>query len=70
MMSAYLHLDSWAGHTKHEVELVRRTPKRFRVKLLVDCLKGKRGTVLNVPKSAVTFEDDRDKAVNEPGQTS
>lgn len=57
---AYLHINSWAGHSKHEVEIVGETPKRYRVKLLSDCplagrnRQGKAGEVVLVPKYAVT----------------
>ena len=62
-MTARLHIDSFAGRRKVEVEIVGETPKRYRVRLLADCKlpgrnrKGKTGDVVLVPASAVTVED-------------
>jgi hypothetical protein len=56
---ATLHLNSWAGHSTSNVEILKETPKRFKIKLLKDCLKGKSGKILYVPKYAVSnIEDD------------
>lgn len=51
---AKLHLNSWAGHTTHQCEILKETPKRYKIKLLEDSLKGKVGTVIYVPKYAIT----------------
>lgn len=48
-----LHLESWAGHTTTPVRIVRETPKRFWVILDADCIKGKAGTSIYVPKHAI-----------------
>ena len=57
-MAARLHLNSWAGHTTTPVEILKETPKRYQVKLLADCLKGKAGTVLYVPKYAIAKDEE------------
>ena len=61
-MTARLHIDSFAGRSTVSVEIVGETPKRYRVRLLADCLlpnrrRGKTGDVVLVPASAVTVED-------------
>jgi len=48
-----LYLNSWAGRTETPVAILKETPKRYKVQLLADCLKGKAGTVLYAPKYAV-----------------
>ena len=48
-----LCLDSWAGRTETEITILKETPKRYKVRLEADCLKGKKGAVLYVPKYAV-----------------
>jgi hypothetical protein len=50
----YLHLESWAGRTKKPVEILKETPTRYKVKLLADCMKGKKDSILYVPKNAIT----------------
>lgn len=52
----YLHLNSWAGQTKSQVRIIKETPKRYRVELLEDCMKGKKGAVILVPKYAISKE--------------
>lgn len=52
-----LYLNSWAGRTETPVKILKETPKRFRVELLQDCLKGKKGRVLYVPKYAIGKRD-------------
>ena len=54
---ALLHLNSWAGHTAHKCEIVSTTRKRYRIKLLEKCLKGDKGAILSVPKSAQSFPE-------------
>lgn len=56
-MPAYLHYESWAGHSKIPVEIIRETLRRFKVRLLKDCMKGKAGRELYVPKYAVSRND-------------
>jgi len=55
-MKYYLHLNSWAGHTKTPVEIIKVTKKKATVRLLKDCIKAKRGSVMKVPRYALTFE--------------
>ena len=50
-----LHLDSFAGRSASQVEIIRVNPKTYRVKLLEDCMKGKKHAILNVPKDAVSI---------------
>lgn len=60
----YIHLNSWAGHTKVAVSYVGQTAKKVRVRLLQDArLPGrpvKAGDVVLVPKDAVTWGDEWD----------
>lgn len=53
-MIGYIHFESWAGHTKHKVEILKETPKRFKVKLLEDCIGHKTGEVIYAPKYTVS----------------
>jgi len=59
-MKAFLHTNSWAGHGKTPVEIIKETPKRFRVKLLEDTTlpgrnrSGKAGQEILVPKYAIS----------------
>ena len=53
MRRAYLHLNSWAGHTKHLVTIIRETPKRYEIELRENCIKGRIGKIITVPKYAV-----------------
>lgn len=46
-------IDSWAGRTVVEVEILGRTPKRTRVRFLADNPKGKAGDVRMVAHDAV-----------------
>lgn len=55
-MKATLHLDTYAGRTKTPVEIIKETPKRYQVRLLADCAKGRSGDILYAPKYAVTRE--------------
>ena len=62
-MSAVLVLDGWAGRERHPVEILKETPKRYKIKLLSDCtLPGARrkqaGDVVYVPKYAVRQESE------------
>lgn len=57
MKTAKLHLNSWAGHTTHAVEILKETPKRIKIRLLEDCLKGKAGKILYAPKYSITEGD-------------
>lgn len=59
-MTAYLHLDSWAGRAKKRVEIIKETPKQYKVRLLEDSMKGRAGKELYVPKYAIGFEVDNE----------
>jgi hypothetical protein len=52
----WLHFDSWAGRTRHRVEILSETPQRYRVRLLERALRHPAGKVLLPPKHAVTFD--------------
>lgn len=59
----YLHINSWAGHSKHPVEIVKETPKRYLIRILEDGTplagrgkSGKKGDEVYVPKYAVREE--------------
>jgi hypothetical protein len=52
-----LHLNSWAGRTRHPCKIIRETSKRYRIKLLENCPKGKAGTILLVPKYAISYSE-------------
>lgn len=60
-MIGYLHTNSWAGRTKHKVELVKVTPKKYKIKLLEPARlpgrnrQGQTGDVVTVPQYAVTW---------------
>jgi hypothetical protein len=58
---AYLHLNSWAGRTDHEIRILKETPLQYKIKLLEDCLKGRMGKVLLVPKHAISFRYKEEK---------
>jgi hypothetical protein len=54
---AWLHLDSWAGRSRHRVTVVAETPKRYRVRWDDEpVLRRQRGRIHTVPRYAVTFE--------------
>ena len=57
-----LTLESWAGRTNHPVEILGETPKRYKVKLMTDNIKGRKGTVLKVPKYAVRLVSSNEMA--------
>ena len=61
MRKAWVHLDSWAGRTKHPVEILgecrRRGKEHYKVRLLEQAFRHHAGKVLYPPKWAVTFED-------------
>lgn len=52
-MKALMYLDSWGGRSRHRVEIEKKTPKRYKVRLLEDCMKGKAGAILYVPHYAI-----------------
>ena len=54
MTTAFLHFDGWAGRTKHPVEILKETPKRYKVQLLDDAYRYSVGHILYPPKWAVT----------------
>lgn len=56
----YLCLQSWAGRSETPVRIIATTPKRYRIELLDDSMKGKRGTILLVPQYAIKHTDDDD----------
>lgn len=41
----YVRIESWAGAQDVDVEILGRTPKRVRIRLLADCQRGTRGDV-------------------------
>ncbi len=55
----YIEIDGWTGRQKYSVVVVGETPKKYRVKLLVDTKLpgrnrwGNAGEVILVPKSVV-----------------
>jgi len=54
-----LHLESWAGTTKDPVEILKETPKRYKIRFLGEtCFQGKftNGKEYYVPKYAVSKE--------------
>lgn len=54
----WVHFDSWAGRTRHRVEVLKETPKRYRVRLLEACFRYPAGKILYAPKYAVTLEQE------------
>lgn len=50
----YLHLNTWAGHTKHLIKIINETKKHYRVELMESCIKGPKGHQLLVPKWAIS----------------
>ncbi len=56
--AAWLHLDSWAGRSRHRVTVVSETPKRYHVLWDDDPALRRffRGEFYTVPKYSVTFE--------------
>jgi hypothetical protein len=59
-MQCYIHFDSWAGRTKHKAEILKETPKRFKVKMLEDGIGFKAGAIMYVPKFAVTVTEEKE----------
>ena len=59
-MQATLCLNSWAGRVEHPVQVLKETPKRYKVKLLEDTLlpsgRKREGDTVYVPKYAVRLE--------------
>lgn len=61
MKTGYYNLDGWAGRSRHPVEIVGETPKRYRCKLIEDGPLagrnrwGKAGQIVLIPKTAVTI---------------
>jgi hypothetical protein len=53
-----LHLESWAGRTSHPVIVLKETARRYKIRLLEDCIKGHAGCVIYAPKAAVTLQED------------
>lgn len=53
--AAWLHLDSWAGRSKHKVMILNETVQRYRIKFIDEPALGwRRGEIRLVPKYAVT----------------
>jgi hypothetical protein len=50
---AYVLIRGWHGVDRVDVEIIGRTPKRTRIRLLADCPKGKRGDVRLVSHDVV-----------------
>ena len=63
-MATYLCTNSYAGYREIPVEVIGRTPKRYRIKLLKDCRlpgsnrAGKEGQIILVPQLAIRIEKD------------
>jgi hypothetical protein len=57
-MKTYLHLESWGGRSKTLVEILDEYSKRYKVRLLENCLKGSKGKIVLVPKYAISKEND------------
>lgn len=57
----WVHIESWAGHSRHEVEYVGETSERFRVRIVGEPWRLRRrrqfrtGDVVLVPKRAVEW---------------
>jgi hypothetical protein len=56
--TAFLHLNSWAGRSKHRVTIIGETPKRYRIRWDDEpaLQRWVTGEVYLVPKYAVTFD--------------
>lgn len=56
---AFMWLESWAGRSKHEVEILGKSAAgtRYRVRLLEDAFNKKAGRVYYPPLASVTFEE-------------
>ncbi len=52
----YLLVESWAGHTRHPVIILKETQKRYKVLFTDNNLKGNRGDIKYVPKYAVIIK--------------
>lgn len=56
-MKATLCLNSWAGRVERPVEIIKETPKRYKIKLLEDTLlpsgRQRAGAEVYVPKYAI-----------------
>jgi hypothetical protein len=53
----WLHLDGWAGRTRHRVEILGETPRRLRVRLVERAYRHPAGKVLRAPRHAVVRDD-------------
>lgn len=53
MKTGYMHTESFAGHRKTKVEILKETPKCYKVKTLEASIKGAAGTVLYAPKYSI-----------------
>jgi hypothetical protein len=59
--TGYVFTNSWAGLNRYPIELVKETPKRYRVKLLEACRLPhhgnlEAGAIVLVPKDSVRWE--------------
>lgn len=56
-MQATLCLNSWAGRIEHPVEVIKETPRRYKIRLLEDALlpsgRKRAGSEVYVPKCAI-----------------
>lgn len=52
----YVHVNSWAGRSKHRVEVLRRGPKRYTVRILEKAFRWSVGDIKYPPHSAVTLD--------------
>lgn len=53
MEQLFFGLNSWAGFQRVPCEMIKINPKRSRVKILKDCMKGKTGKEILVPNYAL-----------------
>lgn len=51
----FIRIESWAGSERVEVELLKRTPKRYCIRFLEKCSKGNKGAVRYVAHDVVRF---------------
>jgi len=54
----WVHLDGWAGRSKHPVEILAVTRRGYKVRLLESAYRHAAGKILYPPRWAVTLEKD------------
>jgi hypothetical protein len=52
---AYVRLNSWAGETLHEVEILAENYRTYRVRWIEKAFQHKAGSVSRVPRGCVRF---------------